>query len=250
MLDCITPLILTWNEAPNIGRVLERLRWARRVVVVDSGSDDGTQSIVSTFPNAVLIERAFDSHAQQWNFALHSTGIETDWVLALDADYVLPEAMTGELKALEPPSNCSGFAAAFRYFIGGRALRGSLYPPVTVLFRRDGARFVQEGHTQRLQASGDVGQLRHLIDHDDRKPLSRWLLSQDRYAQLEADVLASTPWQRLRWQDRLRSLIFIAPWLAPIYALLVKGAILDGAPGLPYALQRGIPEAILYMKLF
>ena len=88
MLEQITPLILTYNEAPNIGRTLENLSWARDVVVVDSFSDDETLEIAASFPNVRVVQRVFDSHRNQWEFGLRETEIQTPWVLALDADYV------------------------------------------------------------------------------------------------------------------------------------------------------------------
>ena len=60
MLEQITPLILTFNEAPNIGRLLERLDWARRVVVVDSFSDDQTEAIARRCPSVDFVRRCFD----------------------------------------------------------------------------------------------------------------------------------------------------------------------------------------------
>src|SRR6476619_2943691 len=89
MLTEITPLILTYNEAPNIGRTLEQLRWARDIVVVDSFSDDETLEIVSGFPQARVVQRKFDTFAAQCNFGLTEAGIATEWVLSLDADYEL-----------------------------------------------------------------------------------------------------------------------------------------------------------------
>lgn len=62
MLDRITPLILTYNEAPNIGRTLERLSWAWHIVVLDSFSDDSTAEIVSGFPQTRIYRREFDTH--------------------------------------------------------------------------------------------------------------------------------------------------------------------------------------------
>ena len=52
VLADITPVILTYNESANIGRSLERLTWAREVVIVDSGSTDDTLAIAGRFPNA------------------------------------------------------------------------------------------------------------------------------------------------------------------------------------------------------
>jgi glycosyltransferase involved in cell wall biosynthesis len=84
-IEKLTPLILTYNEAANIGRTLKRLEWARDIVVVDSISQDETLRIVADFPQARVFQRRFDTHVNQWNFGMQETGIATDWVLALDA---------------------------------------------------------------------------------------------------------------------------------------------------------------------
>lgn len=249
MFDQITPLILTWNEEANIGRVLDKLRWAREVVVLDSGSTDGTRAICDTFPNARFVVRPFDNHAAQWNYGLKEAGIASEWVLALDADYVLTDELVEELRLLSPAQGLSAYRLRFRYCVNGRPLSGSLYPPVAALYRRDRAHYVQEGHTQRAVVDGAVDELGSYVFHDDRKPLGRWLAAQDRYAQLECDLLAGRKWAELRWQDRLRKLMFITPWLVPLYCLTVGKGFMDGWPGLYYAMQRGVAEAVLSLKL-
>ena len=55
MLERITPLILTYNEAPNIARAIGGLSWAREIVVVDSFSDDETIQIATSFPNVRVV---------------------------------------------------------------------------------------------------------------------------------------------------------------------------------------------------
>ena len=95
MLDQITPLILTYNESPNIARTLSHLSWAKAIVVLDSFSDDDTVELAASFPNVRVIQRRFDSHRNQWEFGLKETGISTPWVLALDADYILSSELTG-----------------------------------------------------------------------------------------------------------------------------------------------------------
>src|SRR5437588_10693969 len=99
MLNQITPLILTFNEAPNIGRTLEKLYWAKDIVVVDSFSEDDTLEIVSRFPHVRAVQRRFDSFANQCNFGLDK--IKTAWALSLDADYILTDEFIDELKELE-----------------------------------------------------------------------------------------------------------------------------------------------------
>lgn len=249
MLDRITPLILTYNEAPNIGRTLEKLSWAREIVVVDSGSTDQTRDIASSFKNVRIVERCFTTHAEQWNFGLAQTGIKSDWVLALDADFVLTDDVVREMAALSPPQQTDGYRASFTYCINGKPLRSGVYPPVTVLYRRAGAIYEQDGHTQRVRVNGEVAPLSSKIFHDDRKPLSHWIGAQVKYMRLEADKLDTAPTGSLRPVDRMRKLIVVAPPLMFALCLFGRGGILDGLPGLFYALQRSAAEVILSLSL-
>src|SRR5437016_1461262 len=249
MLEIITPLILTYNEAPNIERVLERLGWAREVVVVDSFSDDETVEIASRFPQVRVVQRAFDTHSAQWNFGLRETGIVSEWVLALDADYVLTPEFVDELRTLRPAAETNGYQAKFRYCINGRILRSGVYPPVTVLYRRNSARYEQDGHTQRLIVDGKVETLRSRILHDDRKPLNRWFQSQQRYMALEAKKIVSADAETLGIADRVRRLRVIAPLTVLFYCLVVRRGVLDGWAGFYYAFQRMLAELLLSLYL-
>ena len=65
-------------------------------MVVDSGSSDDTLSILGGFAKVRLFSRAFDSHAGQWHYATLETGIATQWILRLDADYQLSDALIEE----------------------------------------------------------------------------------------------------------------------------------------------------------
>ena len=249
MLDNITPVILTYNEQDNIGRTLAALAWAQDIVVVDSFSTDKTAEIVAGFPRARLIKRAFDSHAQQWNFAIAETGIATDWILALDADYVAPDAFAAAVAKLDPNGPFNAYDADFVYCVLGRPLRATLYPGNTVLYRRGRASYVQKGHTQRLVVTGTVGRLSAKLLHDDRKPLARWLSSQQNYARLEADYLLSRPREELRRIDRLRLMAWPAPLLNFVYTLFIKRCILEGWPGWLYVLQRTLAEVMIATEL-
>ena len=243
----ITPLILTYNEELNLGRCLARLAWAREVMVVDSLSTDGTKEIATGFPNVRFLERKFDNHTAQWNFGLDQ--VKTDWVLSLDADYILSDGFEQELATLEPSAELAAYAASFRYCINGRPLRGTLYPTRLALFRRAKCRYVQDGHTQLLRADGPTAALRTRILHDDRKPLSHWVWSQDRYAKLEAEKLSRTPSAELGLNDRIRATIVLGPPVVFLYTLLVSGVILDGWPGWYYAFQRALAETLLSLRL-
>ena len=247
-MNGITGLVLTFNEAPNIERTLGKLSWLREVIVIDSHSTDGTAERAAAFSNVRVITRAFTTHAEQWNFGLAQCG-SAEWILALDADYLLSAALVDEIQNLNPPVSVHGYSASFDFCIDGRPLRGAAYPPVTVLYRRAHARYEQDGHTQRVRVDGVVTPLRVRICHDDRKPLSRWLAAQARYMELEAVKLTTAASGSLGVMDRLRRWIVIAPPAMFVYCYLVRGGVLDGRAGLFYALQRATAEAILSMFL-
>ena len=247
MLHAITPMILTFNEVANIRRTMEKLRWATRVVIIDSGSMDGTLEVLADYPQAEIIHRSFDNFADQCNFGLSK--LRTDWALSLDADYELSDELLQELRSFRETNAVAAYRASFIYRIYGRPLRGTLYPPRTVLYRVDRAHYVNEGHGHRVQISGEVRQLRGVIYHDDRKPLSRWLAVQQRYAELEVDHLTGSPTEGLSGADRLRRVGWPAPTLIFFYVLLAKGCLLDGWPGCYYALQRLLAESIIALEL-
>lgn len=247
MTSAITPVILTYNEAPNLARTLERLRWADQVVVLDSFSTDDTEQIARSHPNTVFHQRTFDDHAKQWNYGVNLA--KTEWVLSLDADYVLQPGLVSELESLEPDPAACAYYIRFRYCVFGKPLRASLYPSRAALFRKGRCRYVLDGHTQRLEIDGATASLENGIDHDDRKPLSRWLWSQDRYAAAEVDKLLGAPADSLSMQDKLRRLVVVAPFAALIYSLLIRGTVLDGPAGWHYAFQRMTAELILSLRL-
>ena len=249
MLDQITPLILTYNEAPNIARSLDSLRWASEVVVVDSFSTDETATIAAAFPNVRVIKRAFDCHRNQWEFGLKETAIKTEWVLALDADYIVTTDLINEFENLKPSAQTTGYRASFIYCISGKRLHSGIYPPVTVLYRAGAANYIQDGHTQRVSLDGQVEELHSPILHDDRKPLRRWFESQKRYTKLEAQKLRAAHPAELSFLDRLRRWPLIVPPLALFYCLIVRAGIFDGWAGFYYAFQRTVAELMLSLYL-
>lgn len=247
MLEQITPLILTYNEAPNLERVLQQLAWATRIVVIDSFSTDRTLDILKAYPQVEVFTRSFDTHARQWNYGLAQ--VQSEWILSLDADYVLTDELIQEITALPTATQINGFFIRFKYCVFGKPLRGTLLPPRQALFRREKAIYIDDGHTELAIVHGAAGYLRSYIYHDDRKPLTRWLWAQSRYMPLEVEKLLTTPDGELNLADRIRKTKVLAPILVLIYCLVVKGGILDGWIGWYYALQRVLAELLLAIYL-
>jgi glycosyltransferase involved in cell wall biosynthesis len=247
LLDQITPLILTYNEAPNLDRTLLQLSWAKTIVVIDSFSTDKTLEILKSYPQVQIFQREFDSFAGQCNYGLSQ--IKSEWVLSLDADYVLSHELVNELARLQDDPSINGYGVAFKYCVFGKPLRGTLLPPRKVLYRPNQSHYQDDGHSHQVKIKGRVKPLNFPILHDDRKPFSRWLWAQDRYMILEVQKLAETRSRDLSWGDRIRKTKILAPFAILVYCLILKGGILDGWHGFYYAFQRVLAEIMLAIRL-
>jgi glycosyltransferase involved in cell wall biosynthesis len=246
MLDRVTPVLLTYNEEENIARTLSRLGWAKDIVVVDSGSTDGTLAVLASHPNVRLFKRAFDSHGSQWRYAVEETHITTDWILRLDADYQMSDALVAEITALNPTAPINAYRISFEYAIFSHKLRSSLYPANTVLLRKGSFSVRDKGHTEAWDVNGPVATLSAVIIHDDWKPTAQWLIGQGRYMQRELDYLHMKKGGFVRWLRLKPPLMPIAVFL---YCLFGKGLLLNRRAGIFYALQRMVAEATLSLMV-
>ena len=246
MLGQITPVLLTYNEDQNIARTLTHLGWAKDIVVVDSGSTDGTLAALQKFPNVRVFNRRFDTHGNQWRYATEQTKIDSEWLLRLDADYQLTEPLVAEIAQLEPNAAVSAYRVAFDYAVFSRKLLSSLYPPKAILLRRGRFSVSDRGHADVWDVHGQVILLKGRIIHDDRKAVSQWLTGEVRCLPRELDWIRLRKMGLVRWLRLRPPLMPIAVFL---YCLFCKGLIFNGRAGLFYALQRMVAEAVLSLML-
>jgi glycosyltransferase involved in cell wall biosynthesis len=242
----VTPVVLTYNEEPNIGRTLESLRWASQVIVVDSGSTDQTEQIARSFPNVRWFVRPFDRHIAQWEHGIHQTGITAEYVLALDADMQVTSSLIKEIEERFLVGGFEGGVIPFEYHYHGKALAGSLCPPQLRLFKRVEVRVAQPDHTQRFSVAGSKYKFRGALIHDDRKSLDRWVTSQLAYQRLNEKELSNGGRRRMR--DRLRHLGFMPP-IVGLLAYVRAGGPFRGAAAARYAYERTVAEGLLAINL-
>lgn len=146
MLD-LTAIILTKNEAIHITRCLQNIsKIAKKVYVVDSHSDDGTQNIASSLGAEVVEHDWPGNQASQFNWALDNLPIDTEWIIRLDADeYLMPELIK-ELKEKLPniPYDIKGIVFKRRHIFLDKWMKGGIYPvKILRLFRKGYARYEQ-----------------------------------------------------------------------------------------------------------
>jgi glycosyltransferase involved in cell wall biosynthesis len=256
-----TAIVLTYNEARNIGACLSSLSGlARAVFVVDSGSTDDTVAIARA-AGATVVSHAFEGHARQWNWALKELPIETAWALCLDADHRVTPELADELQQLfaggpDGPAltAVAGWYVNRRQIFRGRWIRhGGYYPKYLLkLVRRDLAWSDERERLDfRLYVKGQTATLRHdiLEDNQNEASLAFWFAKHARFARLQADEEVArgregfgyaiapspfgTPDQRVLWRKRIwhRLPLFVRPGLYFSYRYVLQRGFLDGQEG-------------------
>lgn len=252
----LTVVILTRNEELNIAECLESVRWAAEVIVLDSFSTDNTVQIAER-TGARVYSHPFESCARQRNWALTNLPISNDWILMLDADERIPEALSREIGEVlgDPNLSKAGFYLSFRHRFMGRWLKhGGLYPTwILRLVRRGAGRFEDRPFEEHAILNDEVGYLKEPYEHKDLRPLSNWIAKHNRYADLQAqeyfgDRAGAFPeslpprlfgtqaarkrWLKLRVWNRLP--LLFRPFLLFFRNYVLKAGFLDGRPGFIY----------------
>ena len=253
----VSVFVLTYNEELNIAECLGNLQWAAEVFVVDSLSMDRTSEIAQEW-GAKVVHHPFEGWSKQANWALDNLPFAHDWVMMVDADERIPQALANEIREVvsRDGDGCSAFYVSFRLFFLGRWLKhGGLYPAwVTRLLKRGDARWEVRPVNPHVILDGPSGYLTQPYDHVDRRPLSVWLAKHIGYADLEAEEylreksgeafessllpsLRGTQAQRKRWiklrvWNRLP--LLVRPFLFFFRNYFLKGGFLDGRQGFIY----------------
>jgi glycosyltransferase involved in cell wall biosynthesis len=242
----LTVVIPTKDESVHIERCIESARELGLVVVVDSVSSDGTQAIARSL-GARVVERPWRGYAEQKNWALGSAGIETEWVLFLDADEYLTERGRAEIVAAVRRGDADGFLIPRRYVFLGRHLRHAWwYPDYQLrLFRRRRARFEDRLVHEHPIVQGDrVATLEEPLVHENLKGLTAFIERHNRYSELEArERLQPSAGRRQgafrgAWLERRRALkeriwyrLPFRPLARFVWLYIVRRGFLDGRPG-------------------
>src|SRR5919109_55052 len=126
MSDSLAIIVLAHNEADNLPRCLESVAGFGDIVVVDSGSTDGTQEIAQR-AGARVYEHPFQAFGQQRNWALENCEPKREWILFLDADEVAtPEFRRAVTTAIETaPDSIAGFYCCWKMMLDSRWLNRS-----------------------------------------------------------------------------------------------------------------------------
>ena len=258
----VTVLIAAKNEEANLPRCLGALGPASRCILLDSHSTDRSAEIARSFGCDVVQFTYGGGYPKKRQWALDTLELDTDWVLLLDADEVVPDELWAEIRtAISHPAAPDAFLITKGFHFLGRRFRfGGFSHAAVLLFRRGRARFEQllddPAHAQdmevheRLVVNGRVGRIETPLIHEDFKGLKAYIDRHNHYSTWEARLRSrylregrygqSTIRPRIfgNAQERRRFLKLIAvripfePLWWFLFHYIVRLGFLEGRPGL------------------
>lgn len=234
--------IITLNAAAQLEACLQSARFADEIVVVDSGSTDGTQALAERH-GARVIEQDWLGFGPQKQFAVEAA--QHDWVLCLDAD----ERVTPELQAAIEAALTEPAASAFRFprcnrFLGRYLKHGEGYPDWSLrLFDRRLARWSDDAVHEKVITDGTVGELRGDLLHESAESLASYLSKQNRYTTLAAEM-ALAAGKRASFGR-----IALSPLIRFVKFYVVRQGFRDGLPGLIHIVIGCFNSFLKYSKM-
>lgn len=238
----ITATIITLNEERNIARAIESLRCCDEILVVDCGSNDRTVELAEKH-DARVIESIWPGYASQKNYA--SERAAHDWILSIDADEALSEALEGEIWSLKKNGAAHDAYTVPRLaqYLGRWILHSGWYPDRKVrLYDRRKAKWIGRYVHESVQVNGRIGHLESNLLHFTCDSLSEHLKTMDRYTTLAAEEIVSQ-----KQKIHMRRLIFDPLWTF-FRTYVVQRGFLDGPEGLTIAYMAALYTFLKYAK--
>ncbi len=224
--NSLSVAIITYNEKDNIRPCLASIDWADEIVVVDSGSDDGTPDICREHNIHFFIE-PWQGFARQKNSAIAKT--TGHWVLCLDVDERITEELREEIKTTisQPDAKDGYFLARKNFFLGKWIKHCGWYPDYTLrLFKNGKGRYAEREVHESIDLAGSTGHLKNPMEHHTYKSISDYITRLDNYTTLAAVELNKQNKHYGLWHIVLR----------PIYTFfhmyVIRLGFLDGCDGL------------------
>ena len=237
----LSAIIITKNEAANIGACLDSLAFCDERIVVDSGSDDATVKI-ATAAGAIVMTNPWAGFGAQKNFALSQA--RGAWVLSIDADERVSAALAAEILSTIASASSDGYEMARLSTFLGRPMRHSGWFPdyVLRLFRREKARFTNDLVHERVVCEGPIGRLAGFLDHHPVLRLEDAIARADTYSTAGAKMLAASP-RRVSFASGIAHGLW-----SFVRAYIWRLGFLDGREGFLLAVANAEGTYYRYMK--
>ena len=245
MINEITIVIPTYNEEKNIFKTLDACRDFKKIIVIDSYSNDDTEKIANKFKNVSIIKYKFDNYVNKINFCIGL--VNTNYTLILDADYVLSKEVVDEIKSFDAFEKYDGFKFNIYFKILNKPITIDIYPSKALLFKTGFEKYISEGHREVSTLSGNLYKFKSPIYHEDKKEFKIWLKNQLNISDLESDFIINK--KNLDLKSIIRKIPFIPILASTIYLILKFKVLKFGISGIIFLIQRIIYEIILNISV-
>ena len=253
----VSVLILTLNEEQNIRACLESVKWAADIIVVDSFSTDGTVAIAREYTTKiyqVALGKLSDAGVKR-NWAMSNVDFAHEWVLSLDADDRIPEALSTEIAEVLRSPRVDGFLVRQRYIFMGQPLRFCLGPLYQLKLFKHRLYRCDEAIHERPLFGGRVAYLKGCYLQEGKKTLFEYIERHNLYSSREAEARRAMRKEPLTFslrqllvgdavtRKRLLTALWVRMPMRPAVLFLLffvfRLGFLDGKRGLIYSLLRG-----------
>jgi glycosyltransferase involved in cell wall biosynthesis len=263
----ISILILTKNEEADLPGCLASVSWSDDIHVFDSFSTDRTCEIARDV-GATVTQRVFDGYATHRNAALQTLSFRNPWILILDADERVPDALRLEMvrRTASVGPEISAFRIRRKDYLLGKWLKHAQISPFYLRLVRPAQVHYEREINEVLVPHGPVEELSESFDHYPfSKGFAHWLDKHNRYSTMEAlrwheerrdgvefswkQAFFARDFSDRRWHQKgLFYRMPARPLLKFLYMFVVRRAFLDGSAGLTYSALQSIYEYFIVLK--
>lgn len=239
----ISVIIIAKNEAENLKRSLPKLHWCDDIVLIDDCSSDQTAEIAKSF-GAKVFQRAFDGFGTQKQYAVAQT--THPWVLNLDADEVMEDALIQEILSLKESEGITAYELPIQHVFLGKVFKHgkeSNYPHLR-LFNKNKGNFNNAVVHEKVITTGRTLQLKGKVLHYSYKNLEHYFQKFNSYTQSGA--------LKLKEKGKSRPLA-LCVLSFPIYFFkhyFVYRNLLNGKEGFIWSYLNAWYHTVKYLKLY
>ncbi len=259
-------MVFTLNEEIHLESCLKSLEWCDDVIVIDSFSQDNTEKIAKQ-SGARFFQHAFVGFGSQRQWAIQNTSPKHEWILILDADERVSEALAQEVATVTAIStpDVAAYRLRRRFHLWGRWLKySSLYPVWVVrLIHKDRVVYFDRGHAESQTVNGKTLSLENDLIDENLKGIEEWFQRQKRYAEKEAiyeiedelngsgkisDIFSQDPMRRQAGMKRLIRQFPFRPHFYFIYSYFFRLGFLDGKEGFLFCRMKSAYHGMIVSK--
>lgn len=241
--------MIAHNEGELIGDLLETIKWADEIIVVDCGSTDNTAEVCRKYTNKIFFTE--NNPNLNVNKAFGISRANSDWIFYIDPDERLTPELTEEIRnVLSSETEFDGYLIPRKSsFLGNYLMRGGNYPDFQLrLFRNGKAEFDCSHVHERIKVDGKVGRLKSDMTHVPYRSIDEYFRKFEFYTDFEKNLFEKNG-LKINNANGFKYLVF-KPLSKFFSKYILRRGFMDGIRGLAFALFSSFYWIVAYAKYY